>query len=190
MYKDWWSNTKNCLGKNWFSIFVFVYLIIASVFVYCKGVESFSSETLIVSFVGILATFIVVNNYSQVRDIKEDFTKKIKELNYNNEKIEYFLYKTINSTEEYNFVLKLLKREDIEIEVLVEDKKTKDFIHLKCSYKDILFENDKFYLLKDMRKEEITTFLNYTNKGGFITVDSDFIEFYKKVKNLNILKNK
>lgn len=88
MYKDWWSNTKNCLGKNWFSIFVFVYLIIASVFVYCKGVESFSSETLIVSFVGILATFIVVNNYSQVREIAD----KVKELDNNNEKIKQAIF--------------------------------------------------------------------------------------------------
>lgn len=88
MYKDWWSNTKNCLGKNWFSIFVFIYLIIASVFVYCKGVESFSSETLIVSFVGILATFIVVSNYSQVRDIAD----KVKELDNNNEKIKQAIF--------------------------------------------------------------------------------------------------
>lgn len=134
-----------------------------------------------VTIMSVCAVFVTVSpllNYRKVKKIE----RKVKE-------IEHFLSKTIKSTEEYNFVLKLLKREDTEIEVWVKDKKTKEFIYLKCPYKNILFENDKFYLLKDMRKEEITTFLNYTNNGGFITVDSDFIKFYKNAKTL-ILKNK
>ncbi|MDR1973719.1 MAG: hypothetical protein LBQ31_03485 [Bacteroidales bacterium] len=44
------------------------------------------STSIILAFVGIIATFIVVSNYAQVKDIKDDTAEKIKKMNedYNN----------------------------------------------------------------------------------------------------------
>lgn len=148
MRKDLRRKIKNCLGKNWFSIFVFIYLIIASVFVYCKGVESFSSETLIVSFVGILATFIVVNNYSQVREIAD----KVKELDNNNKNIKQTIF--------------LLLKENAFYEI-AQNIKNENFKSLKClnensALVDIIDKNkynslppDSFILFQNNGKSKI-----------------------------------
>lgn len=76
------------LRSNWFSVFVLLYLVVATFVVYIKGVDSFSSESLIISFVGILATFVVVSNYAQVKAIEDKFNSKLEEMEqkFNNQR--------------------------------------------------------------------------------------------------------
>ncbi|OAV65878.1 hypothetical protein Barb6_02735 [Bacteroidales bacterium Barb6] len=67
--------------KNNYNLITVIIIVLVSVDI-CFHISSYilNSEHIVLVFVGILATFIVVSNYSQVRDIKEDFDKHIKSI--------------------------------------------------------------------------------------------------------------
>lgn len=74
-------------NKNpWFvelAISAVIMLVAASVFLLIVKSMHFNSldiNDMMVTFVGILATFIVINNYAQVQDIKIELEKKIEDL--------------------------------------------------------------------------------------------------------------
>ncbi|MBQ2177047.1 MAG: hypothetical protein II453_19010 [Alphaproteobacteria bacterium] len=71
---------------SWFvklAISVVIMLAAAGVFMIIVKWMRFSSldiNDMMVSFVGILATFIVINNYAQIQEIKKDLERKIEDL--------------------------------------------------------------------------------------------------------------
>jgi hypothetical protein len=79
------SNKKKSENKNkaiyWLlgSSIILSIIAICSAFVHKDTIVT--NESIVLVFVGILATFIVVSNYLQVRDIKEDFQFRVNELN-------------------------------------------------------------------------------------------------------------
>jgi hypothetical protein len=56
---------------------LFFFLVVGLNRRYCFGI---SDDGIVIAFAGILATFIVISNYMQVRDVKNDFSIKIAEL--------------------------------------------------------------------------------------------------------------
>ena len=69
----------------------------------CWGVN-FTSDSIVLTFVGIIATFVVIGNYAHTKAIEEKFEEKIKELEVKNAEIEdniEFLkltYRTLSAT--------------------------------------------------------------------------------------------
>jgi len=55
------------------------------------------SEHIVLTFVGILATFIVVSNYMQVKEVKDDFAKQSLELQEELDAIKTELSKKVNA---------------------------------------------------------------------------------------------
>lgn len=73
---------NNCYNNLILSVGIM--LLCAAVFIVVEKICGFGNLTIddrMVSFIGILATFVVINNYSQVQDIKNECEMKIQELN-------------------------------------------------------------------------------------------------------------
>jgi uncharacterized membrane protein (DUF485 family) len=74
--KFWIKQTNG----NWFIVGIIILLIGFDIFIHIPIVDIQSSYFgAIMGFVGILATFIVVGNYAQVKDIKDEFKTKVDE---------------------------------------------------------------------------------------------------------------
>jgi flagellar motor component MotA len=73
---------SNKLGSNMLPIVVAILAILAIIFGFMAFKNGYipNNETLILTFVGILATFIVISNYAQVKDIESKLEKKSKAL--------------------------------------------------------------------------------------------------------------
>jgi hypothetical protein len=65
------------LKSNWFLIGIIIILLGWIGFLHCQTVINPNNVTLILSFVGILATFVIVGNYAQVKEIENGFNRKI-----------------------------------------------------------------------------------------------------------------
>ena len=65
----------------WISFFAFMFFLVA-VFLNKSLGFGLSDESAMITFIGIIATFIVVGNYSQIRDIKEEFKKREEEIEH------------------------------------------------------------------------------------------------------------
>jgi hypothetical protein len=89
------------LKNKWFLIGIIIILMGWIIFLHFHIITNPNDVTLILAFVGILATFVVVSNYAQVKDIERKFEKKIEKLDTNfDEKIketESNLLKNIDS---------------------------------------------------------------------------------------------
>ena len=75
------NKVKDILSEKWllaiFSIlFIILIVVILSYFLPHKDLFNVENTSLILTFVGILTTFVVVSNYLQVRDIKRDIEKQ------------------------------------------------------------------------------------------------------------------
>lgn len=78
------------MKNSWFNISIsFIALIIAIVAICCSVDEDvlINDQSIVLGFVGILATFVVVGNYAQVKDTERKFEKKIEEINRKLEEI-------------------------------------------------------------------------------------------------------
>ena len=93
-------------GKNLFTRFIVklsVQYFLLSIIIILLGFIFFSIipnvtpdyTSTILAFIGIIATFIVISNYMQVRDIKEEFREKVEKL----EKTEQHLFNLIKELE-------------------------------------------------------------------------------------------
>jgi hypothetical protein len=72
---------KKLLKNNWFIVGIIILLIGFDIFIRIPIVDIQSSYFgAIMGFVGILATFIVVSNYMQVKEIKDEFNARVGEL--------------------------------------------------------------------------------------------------------------
>lgn len=75
-----------CAGRknyaNWIIIVLLIILIGTDIFIHLPFISIESNYCAIVlGFVGILATFVVISNYAQVKDIERTFENKIDEIN-------------------------------------------------------------------------------------------------------------
>jgi hypothetical protein len=84
--------------KYIFNYWLFLILIVLLAINICLNISHaiIDNQNLILAFVGILATFIVVSNYAQVKDIERAFNKKENELNKKIENIENSNKNTLN----------------------------------------------------------------------------------------------
>ncbi|GHU85415.1 hypothetical protein FACS1894153_0590 [Bacteroidia bacterium] len=89
-----------CL-KLWFwipSVLSATIMILCICIILCKW-DTKLDTSLIISFVGILATFVVISSYSQVKDIENKFEKAISELKDKTEEIDKLKQKADNLVE-------------------------------------------------------------------------------------------
>ena len=143
------------MKNNWFSITIsFIALFVAIMAICCSVDEDviINDQSIVLIFVGILATFIVVSNYSQVRDIKEDFTKKIKELNYNNENIKQTIFLLLKENAFYEIAQNIKNENFQSLKWLKENRDLVDIID-KNKYNSL--PPDSFILFQNNGKSKI-----------------------------------
>ena len=70
---------KEFLTNNWFLFFLLVILLGFDIYSRISFV-CITNESIVLVFVGILATFVVVSNYAQVKDIRDEMAREIKSL--------------------------------------------------------------------------------------------------------------
>ena len=73
--KSFYSNIKRVISNYWLFCIVII-LVGVSIFINISHTV-IDSQNLIIGFVGVLATFIVVSNYMQVKEIEKEFKKKV-----------------------------------------------------------------------------------------------------------------
>jgi hypothetical protein len=85
----------NCIKKflcnHWFWIGIIIILLGTILFCLVPRIDINENYAgIVLGFVGILATFIVVSNYAQVKDIENKFETKIKDLKKENQREMYY----------------------------------------------------------------------------------------------------
>lgn len=97
--------------KNIFSLFgISLILLGASIFLNISHIV-ITNESIVLVFVGILATFIVVSNYAQVIDIRDNTNKQIKELESRTQKKIDDLNKLYNEMNEASNRIKKIEKD-------------------------------------------------------------------------------
>jgi len=72
--KSWYSKIISWMNAHWIILLlIFMVAIAIRVTISPSVIEN---DTLVITFVGILATFVVVGNYMQVKEIKDEFNSK------------------------------------------------------------------------------------------------------------------
>lgn len=75
------TNFLKNIEYKYFLLPTSIILLILSIVLNGEQLIYISNDTLIITFIGIIATFIVISNFSQVSEIKNDFNQKINEQN-------------------------------------------------------------------------------------------------------------
>ena len=87
-------NVWRCL---FFSV-VSMIIIIAGIIIICNGISlDISSEKLVLTFVGILATFVVISNYAIVQQTKQEFENKFNDIKNIEDKNKSILFEVKNA---------------------------------------------------------------------------------------------
>jgi hypothetical protein len=73
------SFVKILSHSNWFLFTISIILLGISI---CLNISHtiIDGQNIVIGFIGVIATFIVVSNYMQVRDVKAEFERKIQEM--------------------------------------------------------------------------------------------------------------
>ena len=153
------------------SIIVLIYLSAFSVI----SLE-LENETIILTFVGILATFIILNNHSQVDDVKDNYDRKIKSL-------DDVITSILSSVDPIldKIATALINKGSYEIEALNIHKEKDKFYFDKIKVK-ITIENNKV-VCKNIENGEILKSITLEGNGGLYNLETDKLnkiyKFYK-----------
>ena len=79
-----WKRIKSFICSYWFLTGVIIVLLGAILFCHIYKITNSNNTTIVLAFVGILATFVVISNYAQTKEVKDDVKEQ-------NKKIEYLL---------------------------------------------------------------------------------------------------
>lgn len=153
------------------SIIVLIYLSAFSVI----SLE-LENETIILTFVGILATFIILNNHSQVDEVKDNYDRKIKSL-------DDVITSILSSVDPIldKIATALINKGSYEIEALNIHKEKDKFYFDKIKVK-ITIENHKV-VCKNIENGEILKSITLETNGGLYNLETDKLnkiyKFYK-----------
>ena len=153
------------------SIIVLIYLSAFSVI----SLE-LENETIILTFVGILATFIILNNHSQVDEVKDNYDRKIKSL-------DDVITSILSSVDPIldKIATALINKGSYEIEALNIHKEKDKFYFDKIKVK-ITIENNKV-VCKNIENGEILKSITLEGNGGLYNLETDKLnkiyKFYK-----------
>ena len=153
------------------SIIVLIYLSAFSVI----SLE-LENETIILTFVGILATFIILNNHSQVDEVKDNYDRKIKSL-------DDVITSILSSLDPIldKIATALINKGSYEIEALNIHKEKDNFYFDKIKVK-ITIENNKV-VCKNIENGEILKSITQEGNGGLYNLETDKLnkiyKFYK-----------
>ena len=153
------------------SIIVLIYLSAFSVI----SLE-LEKETIVLTFVGILATFIILNNHSQVDEVKDNYDRKIKSL-------DDVITSILSSVDPIldKIATALINKGSYEIEALNIHKEKDKFYFDKIKVK-ITIENNKV-VCKNIENGEILKYITLEANGGLYKLETDKLhkiyKFYK-----------
>jgi len=134
----------NVVGNYWLFGTSLV-LLGVSIFLNC-GVIDGNNVTLVLGFVGILATFIVVSNYAQVQEIKREFEKEKKNL-------EKFV-KNLNSNEYHSAAVlsNIPEKEEFYLIFKEKNQDKQEMVHFLGINKDFaIFSTNTGNIIKQQR---------------------------------------
>lgn len=130
-------------------ITVVIVLISASIFVLLVnlcGFNNLSINEMTVSFIGLIATFIVIGNYAQMQDVKEECISKMKENAEQNDNLRESVRILIEETQDYKSVQFLFHEKLKEISDkqkltlwYLPDENAKTYIQISVYIKDIVY---------------------------------------------------
>lgn len=184
------NTTINLIFK--FSLIFITISIIVLIYLNAFSIISFNldSETLVLTFVGILATFIILNNHSQVDEVKDNFESKIKSLNEVKDNFDGKI-KSIDDV-----VTSILSSIDPKLDNIAREIINNEFSTIDAF--DIHKEEDKFYfgkikvkitiedskvLCKNIENGKILKSITLEGDGGIYNLDTDKLykiyKFYK-----------
>lgn len=129
-----------------------------------------NNESIVLVFVGILATFVVVGNYAQVLTIKNDFSKNIEELSK-----EFSL--KIQEIKKYDLITDYMKNNKIQEQVYQYK------INIKTSIKEL---RDQYDRIKHLENISISHAL--TNDTDAILLIEEAEKFYNDYSKNSIIK--
>jgi len=107
---------KKLLKNNWFIVGIIIILICFDIAIHIPIIDiKCNYFGAMISFIGILATFIVISNYVQVKDIKEETNKQISSMKTEFDKIKIIedKMKTMNDIIENNKLELKIKIEEL-----------------------------------------------------------------------------
>ena len=116
-----WNKLAIIFGRLWFMFFSIIMLGF-SIFVNYGSID-ITNESIVLSFIGILATFVVVGNYSQTIQIKAETEKAIKEIEVRQDEL-------------------LILESKLEI---LKDKQSFNAIELYRSIGNMYFKNNEYF---------------------------------------------
>ena len=153
------------------SIIVLIYLSAFSVISL-----KLENETIILTFVGILATFIILNNHSQVDEVKDNYDRKIKSL----DDVITSILSSIDPILD-KIATALINKGSYEIEALNIHKEKDKFYFDKIKVR-ITIENNKV-VCKNIENGEILKSITLEGNGGLYNLETDKLhkiyKFYK-----------
>lgn len=170
-------NTKiNLIFKS--LLLIIAISIIVLIYLNAFSVISFEleKETIVLTFVGILATFIILNNHSQVDEVKDNYDRKIKSLND-------VITSILSSVDPIldKVATALINKGSYEIEALNIHKEKDKFYFDKIKVK-ITIENNKV-VCKNIENGEILKSITLEGNGGLYNLETDKLnkiyKFYK-----------
>ena len=166
-------NSKICLVFK--SLLIIIALsIIVLIYLSAFSIISFelSNETIVLTFVGILATFIILNNHSQVDEVKDNYDRKIKSLD--------------------DVITSILSSIDPKLDHIAKDLIKNGYSEIDAL--DIRREENKFYfeeikiektkaVCKNIENGKILKSITLKGNGGIYNLDTDKLykiyKFYK-----------
>lgn len=163
--------------NNWFLLSIIIILILGIVLFHSIPVIDRGNDiSLILSFVGILATFVVIGNYFQVKEIEEKFDKKTRNLEEQNKDI------LNNSIARSTLTTARIYRDSKDIKLAFYYYQQTIIYCSEIATNDINFDNRVLYemwlLLKNEDNSEIEPFVTLINKTEY----KQFINALDKLK--------
>ncbi len=119
---------RSQLANYWLTIILIV-LVGVSIAQHCNK-TLVTDSSLVLTFIGILATFVVVSNYAQVRDVEKKCDERIKELSDKLDKI--LSTGRLSARENFNYLKAEIYKHKSD-----EDKKRECFKQMGISFSDI-----------------------------------------------------
>lgn len=153
------------------SIIVLIYLNAFSVISF-----ELKNETIVLTFVGILATFIILNNHSQVDEVKDNYDRKIKSL-------DDVITSILSSVDPIldKIAMDLINKGSYEIKTLNIHKEKDKFYFDEINVKITIDKNK--VVCKNIENGEILKSITLEGNGGLYDLEIDKLnkiyKFYK-----------
>ncbi|GHU86795.1 hypothetical protein FACS1894153_4350 [Bacteroidia bacterium] len=173
---------KELICNHWFIVGILIVLIVIDICIHISEIVVVK-ESIVLTFIGILATFVVISNYAQLKDIKYETKSEISKLNSRLKELENYT----GGTSLYQFRMDIYKKfiimyKKLELSNNLDRNKQKEYLNIIL---DAIINagllNDSMEIERLIKDGIIDYFSTLEDNNLMILDDSGYIDINSKI---------